>query len=236
MPAQTQRTTIAEVRALTPEVREIVLNAPEAPVPFEPGQWVSLHLPVGERPPLVRAYSLAQPPDSSGSLTLCLDRVPGGLASGYLFERQAGDELTLAGALGNFKLPDPLETDLLFVARFTGIVPIRCMLQALQQRAFIQRVHLVFGARHPEEQIYHTEFVDLAAREPRFGYFPTVLEPAAGRRGASGSELDLLADHAAGWMPFVPMACGLKEFTRPVREFFQAMGFERRAVRVEHYD
>src|SRR5579871_2586885 len=155
MPAQTQTTTITAIRSLTPEVREIVLRPPEAPIPFEPGQWVSLHLPVGERPPLVRAYSLAEPPDPSGSLTLCLDRVPDGLASSYLFERQAGDELTLAGALGNFKLPDPLETDLLFVARFTGIVPIRCMLRALGQHPFTRHLRLVYGAPHPGELIYH---------------------------------------------------------------------------------
>jgi phenol hydroxylase P5 protein len=236
MPAQTQTTTITEIRLLTPEVRELVLRPPETPVPFEPGQWVSLHLPVGERPPLVRAYSLAWPADPSGSLTLCFDRVPGGLASGYLFEREVGDELTLAGALGNFKLPDPLETDLLFVARYTGIVPIRCMLLALQEHPLRQRVHLVYGAQHPEGLIYHPEFLELAAREPRFGYFPTLLEPANAWSGAVGLELDLLAHLASGWAPYVPMVCGLKEFTRPVRDFFQSLGFERRAVRVEHYD
>jgi hypothetical protein len=32
------------------------------------------------------------------------------------------------------------------------------------------------------------------------------------------------------------MVCGLREFTRPVREFFQQLGFERRAVRFENYD
>jgi ferredoxin-NADP reductase len=236
MPAQTQTTSITEIRALTPEVRELVLRAPAMPVPFEPGQWVSLHLPVGERPPLVRAYSLARPAAPDGSLTLCFDRVPGGLASGYLFEREVGDELTLAGALGNFKLPDPLETDLLLVARYTGIVPIRCMLLALQERPFQQHVHLVYGASHPEDLIYHSELVELAAREPGFSYFPTLLEPASGWSGAVGSELELLAGLAPGWGPYAPMVCGLKEFTRPVREFFQSLGFERRAVRVEHYD
>jgi CDP-4-dehydro-6-deoxyglucose reductase, E3 len=236
MPAQTQTTTITEIRALTPEVRELVLRAPAIPVPFEPGQWVSLHLPAGERPPLVRAYSLARPAEPDGSLTLCFDRVPGGLASGYLFERQVGDALTLAGALGNFKLPDPLETDLLLVARYTGIVPIRCMLLALRERPFRQRVQLIYGARRPEDLIYHPEFAELAAREARFDYFPTLLEPANAWSGDVGSELELLARLALGWGPYVPMVCGLKEFTRPVREFFQALGFERRAVRVEHYD
>src|SRR5438876_7805917 len=127
MPAQTQTTVVERTALLAPEVKEIVLRAPETSVAFEPGQWVSLHLPVGEKPPLVRAYSLARPADPSGSLTLCFDRVPGGLGSGFLFERQVGEPITVAGALGHFKLPEPLETDLVFVARYTGIVPFRCM-------------------------------------------------------------------------------------------------------------
>src|SRR5437588_1991972 len=114
MPAQTQTTVVERTTLLAPEVKEIVLRAPETPIAFEPGQWVSLHLPVGEKPPLVRAYSLARPADPSGSLTLCFDRVYDGLGSGYLFERQVGDPIIVAGALGNFKLPDPWETDLLF--------------------------------------------------------------------------------------------------------------------------
>ncbi len=236
MPAQTQTTTIAQINELTPEVRELVLNAPPEPVLFEPGQWVSLHLPVGERPPLVRAYTLARPCDPSGKLTLCLDRVPDGLGSGYLFEQQVGDELTLGGALGNLKLPDPLEADLLMVARYTGIVPFRSMLLALRERPFPRRVRLVYGARQPGDLIYHTEFQALAEREPRFSYIPTVLEPSDNWQGAAGTELELVAERGADWLPFTPMVCGLRDFTRSVREFFQMMGFERRAVRVEHYD
>src|SRR5437588_9722621 len=107
MPAHTQTTVIERTTLLAPEVKEIVLRSPETPLAFEPGQWISLHLPVGEKPPLVRAYSLARPADPSGALTLCFDRVPDGLGSEYLFERQAGDPITVAGALGHFKLPDP---------------------------------------------------------------------------------------------------------------------------------
>src|SRR5436305_486722 len=86
MPAHTQTTVIELTTLLAPEVKEIVLRSPETPLAFEPGQWISLHLPVGEKPPLVRAYSLARPADPSGTLTLCFDRVPDGLGSGYLFD------------------------------------------------------------------------------------------------------------------------------------------------------
>ena len=60
-----------------------------------------------ENPPLVRAYSLAAPPAASGELVLCLDRVPGGLGSEYLFGVREGDEIRFQGPQGNFVLPDP---------------------------------------------------------------------------------------------------------------------------------
>jgi ferredoxin-NADP reductase len=236
MPAETHETTIDGVRYLTPHVLEIALRQPDPPLHFEPGQWVSLHLPVGEKPPLIRAYSLARP-EESGSLTLCLDRVPEGLGSDYLFERQVGDPLILAGPYGNFVLPESLETDLLFVARFTGIVPFRCMLLALKDRPRDARVRLVYGASDPQDLVYHEEFQEQAASDPRFEYYPTILEPDPGWQGDVGTELELLARHAASWIPSVPMVCGVREFTRPVRGFFmEELGFERRAVRMENYN
>ena len=135
MPTVTQDTVVERVTTLSPDVRELTLRAPETPVRFRPGQWVSLHLPVGERPPLVRAYTLARPEDPSGVLTLSFDRVPGGLGSTYLFERQVGDAVTIGGVLGNFALPEPLEADLVWVARYTGIVPFRCMLLSIGESA-----------------------------------------------------------------------------------------------------
>jgi len=236
MSTQTQETVVERVAALSPEVRELVLRRPETSVSFRPGQWVSLHLPVGDRPPLVRAYTLARPEEPSGNLTLCFDQVEGGLGSGYLFERQIGDPITIGGVLGNFDLPEPLDTDLLMVARYTGIVPFRSMLLSLRGRPLPWRVRLVYGARRRQDLIYHQEFLDLAAAEPLFDYRPTLFEPGHGWQGRVGDELALLEQEARDWQPFVPMVCGVRAFTRPVREFFHTLGFERRAVRFENYD
>jgi ferredoxin-NADP reductase len=236
MPTVTQQTVIEDVVPLAPDVREIRLRSPERPIPFRPGQWVPLYLPVGERPPLVRAYSLARPLEPDGSLTLCPDRVEDGLASSYLFERQVGDPIVVGDALGNLVLPEPMEQDLLLVARFTGIVPFRCMLRSLAAQPLPIRVRLVYGAPNREALIYHAEFLELASHEPRFEYHPTLLRPHDSWQGAAGDELQLLERHAAGWRPYTPMVCGVKAFTRPMRDFFQQLGFERRAVKVEHYD
>jgi ferredoxin-NADP reductase len=116
----TQPATVLSVTDLTPHVRQLVLLPQTQKIPFQPGQWVSLKLPIGPKPPLNRAYSLAAPSTASGELTLVFDRVMRGLGSGYLYTLKPGDEIMLSGPYGNFTLPQQLDRDLLLVARYTG--------------------------------------------------------------------------------------------------------------------
>ena len=40
----------------------------------------------------------------------------------------------------------------------------------------------------------------------------------------------------AGRTDLLPMVCGVREFVRPVREYFHGLGYDRRAVKWESYD
>jgi NAD(P)H-flavin reductase len=90
-----------------------VLRPIEHPLSFKPGQWISLQLPVGDHPPLNRAYSLAEPPSTAGHLTLVFDHVPGGKGSGYLASLKPGERIPLSGPYGHFVLPDSAPQHLL---------------------------------------------------------------------------------------------------------------------------
>lgn len=217
---------ITSARTLAPHVREITLH-PEGPeIDYAPGQWISLRLPVGQKPPLIRAYSLATAPSPDGSLILCLDRVDGGLGSSYLWDAPVGTVLEFTGPLGNFVLPEG-ETPLVFVARFTGIVPFRAMLQALEAGGVCRRVHLVYGAENTGDLIYHDELTALATRAAWLDYHPIPYPEG---------EFAVLEAHSSDWMPFTPMVCGVREFTAPARAFFmEHCGLERRAVKLENY-
>lgn len=127
----TQPATVLSITDLTPNVRQLVVLPKTHKIVFQPGQWVSLKLPVGARPPLNRAYSMASPVSPSGELTLVFDRVPDGLGSNYLYQAKAGDELFLSGPYGNFLLPQSTDKEVLLIARYTGLVPLRCMLKGL---------------------------------------------------------------------------------------------------------
>ena len=226
-----QTATIVEIKQLTPQVREMTLQ-PEGDtlIGFRPGQWLSTHLPVGEKPPLVRAYSLANAPRSDGGLVLCFDRVAGGLGSEYLWNRSAGEVLRFSGPTGNFLLPDG-DAPLVLVARYTGIVPFRAMLQAIERGDAVRRpVHLIYGLPDERELLYHDEFAALAERAGDwFDYYPVHL--------TESDEIAALTRHAGDWPPFVPMVCGTRNFTFPTRAHLMAtFGFDRKQVKIENYN
>jgi ferredoxin-NADP reductase len=55
MAEPTQIAEIVSLTALTLHTTELVLRPAEYAIPFRPGQWVSLQLPIGDQPPLNRA-------------------------------------------------------------------------------------------------------------------------------------------------------------------------------------
>lgn len=234
----TQPAAVVGVRDLTHSVRELILSPQEQPVHFRPGQWVSLKLPVGERPPLVRAYSMAEPEAASGRLVLVFDRVPQGLGSNYLYTLKTGDRVTLSGPYGTFAAPEPLPKDLVLIARFTGIVPLRCILRRLFAHPPSHRVTLLYQVPGRAELLYHDEFAQMAARQDFFCYEPLISETDG--KEHSGADYQPVFEKLVAMFPgrtdFLPMICGLKAFVRPLRASLMERGFARRDVLVETYD
>ncbi len=236
MPPPTHTATVASRRILAEGVVELRIQ-PEEPLPsWRAGQWISLQLPVGERPPHIRAYSLAAPPTPSGEMVMCLDRVPGGLASAYLWDVEPGTPLTYAGPLGNFTLPEDRARPLVMVARFTGIVPFRAMLLELLAEPTGADATLVYTSASATEMAYLDELRLLAAQEGWFRLLETVDRSDAGWCGEVGpaeAVMDAHVDLAAH--PAV-MVCGKREFVLPLRGWLMERGYERREIRCEMYD
>lgn len=235
MAQPTQQARVKSIRPLSPTVRELVLSPLDWTLSFKPGQWVSLKLPVGEHQPLNRAYSMAEPEAASGHLVLAFDRVSHGLGSEYLFTLKEGDHVVLSGPYGNFVVPDPLTKDLVFIARYTGIVPIRCIIKHLFAAPHPRKVSLIYGAPAHAELIYHDEFTALAATHPNFHYVSTILNRQEGG-SESRPEAEIVASLFGDRRDVFPMICGVKAFVRPLRAHFTERGFGRRELQHETYD
>ena len=234
MAEPTQSATVLSVTDLTPHVRQLVLLPKTQKILFQPGQWISLQLPVGIKPPLNRAYSLAEPPSQTGQLTLVFDRVPDGTGSNYLYGLKPGDELLLSGPYGNFSLPPSLDRELLLISRYTGIVPIRCMLKQLAAADPLPAATLIAVGPAEEKWLYHDELQTLAAQQPSFRYMPMVVKGTD--EEVVEATLTVLRPLIAGKPKMTPLLSGVKGFVRPLRAYLMEAGYERKEVRTETYD
>ncbi len=230
----TQSATVLSVNDLTPDVRQLVLLPVARKIAFQPGQWVSLKLPVGAKPPLNRAYSMAAPGTPSGELTLIFDRVPGGVGSNYLYTLKPGDDTQLSGPYGNFALPKQLDRELILIARYTGLVPIRCILKQLYAQRQTGSVLLVSVAPAEEELLFHQELLTLAVTHPGFRYLPLVA--AGGEQQGVDLTFSMIRPLIEGAPKVIPMLCGTKGFVRPLRVYFVEAGYDRKEVKTETYD
>lgn len=234
-PVQSAR--VLTVRTLSPGVRELTLRPETEPLRFKPGQWVSLQIPLEGPRPLVRAYSMAEPESPSGHVVLAFDRVPQGRGTGYLFALKEGDEVLFSGPYGRFVSPESGPNDLLFIARYTGIVPIRCIIMHLASAPAVSSMTLAYCAPGQSELIYDEEFTRLAS-QTNFRYL-TVTNESARELEKPVSEwavMKTLGPYISGRTKFIPMISGIKAFVRPLRAYFLETGFDRREIRVETFD
>ena len=194
---------------------------------FLAGQWFSLQAEI-DAVRVVKPYSLLRPSlAGSTRLELCYDRVPGGVMSNYLAGLSPGASLYASGPLGNFVLPTPLPRQLVFLARFTGVVPVLCMLRALVAAKESKRVRLIYGSQ-PGHAIFHQELERLAEDVGWFSYHPVV------NRGGT-EELDCLEQQLGDETGYMPMFAGAGVFTRPLRAFLKARGFARGSFKAEKF-
>jgi CDP-4-dehydro-6-deoxyglucose reductase len=174
MPATWHDGIVRKIDTIAPNVRSFRLEVPELPAfDFRAGQFVTMDLPIGEkRLQRWRSYSIANAPDGSNSLELCIVRSSEGLGSKFLFDEvQEGSALKFKGPDGGFVLPEVIEKDLVFICTGTGIAPFRSMILDLKKSGKKHRnIHLIFGARHESDILYREEFEALTRSMPGFRY------------------------------------------------------------------
>ncbi len=225
-------------KELAPEVRHFDFEVPGIEtLEFTPGQFLSVIEETGGKE-ITRAYSIASPRDAN-RFSLCLNRVPDGLVSPYLFSLQPGDEIEVHEPLGYFTFRHPGH-HALFIATGTGVAPFRSILLDYLPR--IQpHVTLLFGVRYERGLLYGEELGKLAVEHPNFRFMPTVTRPSEvwhGRTGRVTAHLDealgiTTPDDLSTMDVYI---CGLREMVDDVRKELKARGLDRKQIIYEKYD
>ena len=223
---------------MAPEVHHFEFEVPEVEtLQFTPGQFVSVIEHRGGKD-ITRAYSIASP-RAGNRFELCLNRVPDGLVSSWLFQLKPGDEVEMREPLGYFTLRHPGRRAV-FVATGTGIAPFRSMLLDHLPRTQPE-VTLLFGVRREHGLLYREEFELLADQYPSFLFMPTVTRPEPGWTGLTGRVQTHLEEALNVRTPdelsnIDVYICGLREMVDDVRKELKQRGFDRKQIIYEKYD
>jgi ferredoxin-NADP reductase len=251
---------LAAARPLTPSVRELTFErADGAPVAFQPGQWVSLLLPVetvlrhwpvaagralkpGAEGEVRRSYSIASAPDGSGRFSIAVTRVADGPGSHTLHGLAPGAALEAIGPQGFFTRPARGGPPSLFVGTGTGLAPLRSMLAAALAAGADEPLWVLLGVRHEEDLLYRDELEAMARARPNVRVDFTLSAPGAGWRGRSGyvqAHVRGLLGELGGGGGAAPhlYICGLERMVKAVRDLARKeLGLGREQVHSERFD
>ncbi len=209
---------------------------------YLPGQYISMEVEIEGRL-CTRSYSVASSPHHDNRFDLCLNIIPSGLVSPYLFHLQPGDFIEFTGPFGDFGLRQPLDPVSVFVAVGTGISPIRSMLQYIYQQPPLQatigsagEVWLLYGVRDGPDILYRDEFEHMQRDNPALRFIPTLSRARAGWTGHTGYVEKLIARYLKRKQGLHAYICGLKRMVNDVCEQLRDMGHPEEALSYEKYD
>jgi NAD(P)H-flavin reductase/hemoglobin-like flavoprotein len=167
----------------------VVTVLPDHPVPYQPGQYVSIEMP--RRPRLWRYLSPANAPREDGSIDFHVRTVDGGWVSRAIVNHTTPGEMWRIGSpMGRMRVDRARARDLVMVAGGTGLAPMRAIIDELCQWGENPRVHLFYGGRVMEDLYDLANLQHLAASNP----WLTVVPVLESEPDATGVEHGTLAD------------------------------------------
>lgn len=153
---------------------------PSQPVPYVPGQHVSVQTP--RWPRLWRNYSIANAPREDDTLTIHVRAVSGGLVSAALVHHvAAGDTLLLGAPAGSMTADTTSQRDILCLAGGTGLAPVKAIIEAvIASRGAGRRREIVlyYGARRASGLYDLPALQRMATAYPWLQVIPIVSEEA----------------------------------------------------------
>jgi glycine betaine catabolism B len=241
MPLQPWLTaTVVRIEQQTHNTRRFFIQMPgEDAFNFEPGQFITMDLPIHEKPARrLRSYSIASWPDGSNTFELCIVLLEGGAGTTYLFnEIKEGSEIIVRGPVGVFTLHEhALQNDLYLICTGTGIAPFRSMVQQIKLHNIPHKnIYLIFGCRTKADLLYFEELKTLSDNMEGFHYIPTLSreqwEGAAGYVHAVYENiLNAVPNTDASFM-----LCGWKAMIDEAKLKIVELGFDKKAIHSELY-
>lgn len=191
---------------------------------YQPGQYIGIGLLMDGRWRW-RSYSLTSSPaatsrsGSARTVTITVKAMPEGFLSTHLVAGvERGTIVRLAAPQGNFVLPDPAPSSILFLTAGSGITPVMSMLRTLVRRNQIGDITHLHSAPTESDVMFRSELAALAADHP--GYRLRLRETRAQGR----LDLALLDHEVPDWRERHTWACGPEGMLAQAEKIWSAAG------------
>jgi len=202
---------------------------------FQPGQFVTLDLPIHEKPnKRWRSYSIASWPDGTNVFELVIVLLEGGAGTTYIFnEIKVGSEFIFRGAQGVFMLHEEnLQKDLFLICTGTGIAPFRSMAHHIYRNNIPHRdIYIIYGCRTQKDLLYYDELRNLPL--DHFHYIPTLSREEW--TGKTGYVHAIYEECCAGKQEASFFLCGWKNMIDEAKQRIMALGYDRKMIHQELY-
>ena len=166
---------VAKISALTADIRLLEIEI-EKPLKFWAGQYVDLTLQNGA---ITRAFSMANPPSESTTLSFIIKKYPNGAFSSLLDGGlKVGDALIAKGPYGTCFRREQRPGPMLLIGGGSGMSPLWSILADHIESEEQRPVRFFYGARTRADLFYLEELTAIAAKLKDFKFVP-VLSHAA---------------------------------------------------------
>ncbi len=192
-----------------------------------PGQYVGIGVDVDGRFQW-RSYSISSPPKRSGrTIAITVRAMPEGLLSSHLVKGlEPGTIVRLALPEGDFTLPDPPPSRMLFLVGGSGITPVMSMLRTMDRRGQLGEggpdVVMHYSSPTKERMIFRDELLAVSGKHDGLHFH----ERHTDDEGML--DLDELDSFCPDWRERETWACGPGPMLDAVEEHWERAGARRR--------
>lgn len=229
--------TITQIVQETPTVKTFRFALPH-PVQHLAGQHYEIRLTAPDGYQAARLYSAASVASGDNHLDLTIALLPDGEVSPYMHQiATVGTQVEIRGPLGKFFIWDPTdERPVLLVAGGSGVVPMRCILQAHAQAHSSAPIHLLYSVRTYQSIIYKHELL----REQALASNTTIAvtdEFPTGWHDKTGRINQTMLQEVLAMLPSNPVCylCGSTPFVEAIANMLVVLGIPTDNIKAERF-
>ncbi|MFQ5733644.1 MAG: ferredoxin--NADP reductase, partial [Planctomycetaceae bacterium] len=160
---------VARIIPETPDVktfRFVACHGGGIPFSYLPGQFLTLTLPVGEKP-VRRSYTISSPPTQGYYCEISVKREEHGAGSRYLHDVvKEDDTLEVQAPSGKFTFAGKESDSIVLIAGGVGITPMMSITRALTDMSWNGEIDFIVACHDPEHFIFRDELERMQQRYP----------------------------------------------------------------------